>query len=693
MAPNERGRRVLLVVPPFRSVVRPALGVSQLKANLVEQGFPTEIVYLNLRLASILGAHLYEALGADYRLSLGDFLFSCLLFGRSEEDVERYVREIVDRSPRRSPLLETVPRARMPGVIQGLVAEIDAFADEAAEELSRRRPMLVGVTSSYQENLAALLLLQRLKQRDPGIATAMGGANCHGEMGEELFARFPQVDHVALGEADLAIVDLAGRIANGELAPTPGFLSRGSEGARLPPRLLESEDLERQPVPDFRDFFEQLDALPCREQITPGLVMETARGCWWGAVQLCTFCGLNGEGLAFRSKSGPRVLDEMVALIKEYGIPSIEIVDNIIDKRYFRDLFPRLAAEPPAALFWEATSSLPKPHVALLAAANVRHIQAGIESLSDRSLRLMRKPTSVLRNVQMLKWCRELGISLLWSHLFGFPGEDEGEGRHLAAVFERIHHLKPPAAAHLVRLQRFSPYHESAEQYGFAPYTPSRFYQHLYPFPQDALARIAYHFESDLSGRKAESAFARELTRAVERWRRAHRRSHLVTFRRRETLIVVDTRSCARRRVWRLRGLERRIFECCDGAATLAGIARALDMQGREPELEAAVRRLVDGRLMLQTAEHHLSLATAWGAERAAGRPGRRMPGGNLEPIRARELPGLLRRLRATPASLARTALHRLPGVARLAFAEAMGRALLLVIALAARVLADEPSG
>ena len=49
-------------------------------------------------------------------------------------------------------------------------------------------------------------------------------------------------------------------------------------------------------------------------RVVPTLLFETSRGCWWGAKSHCTFCGLNGETMAFRSKSPRRALDELEQL-------------------------------------------------------------------------------------------------------------------------------------------------------------------------------------------------------------------------------------------------------------------------------------------------------------------------------------------------------------------------------------------
>jgi magnesium-protoporphyrin IX monomethyl ester (oxidative) cyclase len=60
------------------------------------------------------------------------------------------------------------------------------------------------------------------------------------------------------------------------------------------------------------------------------LLLETSRGCWWGAKQHCTFCGLNGGAMAFRSKSAERVVEEIRYLRDRYGVESLSVVDNIL---------------------------------------------------------------------------------------------------------------------------------------------------------------------------------------------------------------------------------------------------------------------------------------------------------------------------------------------------------------------------
>ena len=326
--------------------------------------------------------------------------------------------------------------------------------DTSTQIILDRDPWMVGFTTMFQQNCSSLAVMRELKKRRPEVITAIGGSNCEGEMGKELFDRFPEIDYLGRGECDHSFVDLVRSLRNGHGGqPTPGILSRrstgngngGAPGARpcsreptsKTPSLrhpLRSVDLEKLPHPDFSDFFAQLPLTNFGDQIAPALQMETSRGCWWGAKQHCTFCGLNAEGMAYRAKSGPRALEEMEAQIKKYGIRQIQVVDNILDMQYFKSVLPYLVERPIADLYYETKANLSKAQVKMLADSGIRWIQPGIESLSDSTLKLMAKGVTELQNIQLLKWCMEFGVSVDWNFLYGFPGERDEELEQVASM-------------------------------------------------------------------------------------------------------------------------------------------------------------------------------------------------------------------------------------------------------------------
>lgn len=89
----------------------------------------------------------------------------------------------------------------------------------------------------------------------------------------------------------------------------------------------------------------------------------------------------------------------------------------------------------------------------------------GIESLSDRLLLHMRKGTTALRNIQLLKWCRQYGIEVDWNLLYGFPGETREDYDRMMELLPAIRFLPPPGACGPLRLDRFSLYFADPEVY------------------------------------------------------------------------------------------------------------------------------------------------------------------------------------------------------------------------------------
>jgi ribosomal peptide maturation radical SAM protein 1 len=618
---------ILLVVPPFQTTFTPAIGVSQLKSNLDAQSFATEILYLNLHYAERIGVREYEAIVRRASSLFGDYVFSRVLYGHEESELERYVQEPFVQSVEKE-LKSLSPRSSPVQILHRLIEAAREWVDRSTQIILDRDPWMVGFTSMFQQNCSSLAVMRELKKRRSAIITAMGGSNCEGEMGKELFDRFPEIDYLGRGECDHSFIDLVRSLRNGNSGhPTPGILSRRSSGngKALRPTLglltpadieetpsshpLRSVDLEKLPHPDFSDFFAQLPLTNFGDQISPALQMETSRGCWWGAKQHCTFCGLNAEGMAYRAKSGPRALEEMEAQIKRYGIRQIQVVDNILDMQYFKSVLPYLAERPIADLYYETKANLSKAQVKMLADSGIRWIQPGIESLSDSTLKLMAKGVTELQNIQLLKWAMEFGVSVDWNFLYGFPGERDEELEQVASHAESLHHLEPPVAAIVLNLDRFSPYFKAPQQYGLEPVYPAKPYRYVYPFSEDSLKRLAYFYDSDFFMGKVDSAAFKTLKGVVARWGKAYSRSHLLSIPRQKNLIILDTRPCARRFVHRLTGLRRKVYECCDKATALNAIVDSVEGNVSAEEVESVLQSLIDDKLMLGVNGRYLSLA------------------------------------------------------------------------------------
>ena len=95
-------------------------------------------------------------------------------------------------------------------------------------------------------------------------------------------------------------------------------------------------------MPVYDEYFDSLVRCDLVAKIKPSLALpiEASRGCWWGMKSHCTFCGLNGISMRFRSKSAERAENELLTLAKRYKVTKFVAVDNILDLSYFKTLLP-----------------------------------------------------------------------------------------------------------------------------------------------------------------------------------------------------------------------------------------------------------------------------------------------------------------------------------------------------------------
>jgi radical SAM superfamily enzyme YgiQ (UPF0313 family) len=110
-------------------------------------------------------------------------------------------------------------------------ALVAPFLDWCVDQVRRRSPRIVGLTSSFQQHAASLVLAKRLKAALPDVRIVIGGANCEGVMGAETIRQFPFVDAAVSGEADTIIVDLVARLLDGRsIDAVPGVRTQATVG-------------------------------------------------------------------------------------------------------------------------------------------------------------------------------------------------------------------------------------------------------------------------------------------------------------------------------------------------------------------------------------------------------------------------------------------------------------------------------
>jgi ribosomal peptide maturation radical SAM protein 1 len=596
--------RILLISMPWHALERPSLGLSLLKAALERNDHTCDIRYLGFDLADSIGIDDYLWVHGElpYTAFAGDWLFTEALYGRRHGADKRYFAEVW-----RGQWQLTMPEWER---LLRIRRRVEPFLDHC-DRLPWEEYDVVGFTSTFEQNIASLALARRIKESHPGVVIAFGGANWEGVMGLALHRRFRFVDVAASGEADISFPAVVNTLERGgDWAEVPGLVVREPDGSSYatgpgsPVRRLD--DL---PVPSYDDYLAHREASPAAVDVLPTLLLETSRGCWWGAKHHCTFCGLNGSAMAFRSKSADRVLEE-VRQLQAAGADTVAVVDNILDMHYFSTLLPELAGRgAPLGLFYEVKANLTRQQVALLARSGVQHVQPGIESLSDGVLRLMRKGTTALQNIQLLKWCAEYGVVPEWNFLYGFPGEDPEEYRRMAGLIDALGHLPPPTGSGPLRLDRFSPYYDDPAAFGITKVRPFTPYRHLYDVQPEELMQIAYYFEFEYADGRDLGYVTPALERITEWIARGPAVVLTVTPAPDGTAILLDTRNGTVRR-HRLESWQAVLFDALDGVTSEAALLRrALSLGVAEATGRGFLHACADLRIAANVGDRWLGLA------------------------------------------------------------------------------------
>jgi ribosomal peptide maturation radical SAM protein 1 len=611
-----RQLRVALISMPFVSSVRPSIQLGLLGAIALKAGFATQILHLYLDFAKRIGRPLYEAVAQHRGAQLGEWIFSLAAFQDAAPDPSgRILGQFKDLAEQ-----VTHPLGLDSSVLLDLRLEADAYLSDMIVENTLDLYDVVGFSSTFQQNVASIALAARLKAARPSIVTLFGGANLDGPMGRELISRIACVDYAVSGEGDLIFPEFLRAMTEGrEPGEVRGVLSRtslsGTEDLAIPPppQSLRLDDL---PTPDYTEYFDRCERLGLFSQTdrreAVWIPFESSRGCWWGQKHHCTFCGLNASSMAFRSKSPDRVLDELGELREQTGSLRFEAVDNIIDSRYLRTLLPHLVKQPHTYnLFYETKANLSRADIELLARAGVIRIQPGIESLSSQILALMRKGTTALQNVNLLRWTKYYGIDVAWNLLWGFPGERQENYRMQEEALPLILHLQPPSGALRVWLERFSPLFTDRESFSASRVEPEASYTYVYP-ADVRLEDIAYFFDYELDDTLPDSVHEQTLG-WVHLWQRLWNSDHRpsMLFKAAEGCVeITDERIPGSRHELELSGLPAWLYTVCSDKQR--GINALLQERPEASSCEAveyALRELVDEGLVLQDGDSYLTLA------------------------------------------------------------------------------------
>jgi ribosomal peptide maturation radical SAM protein 1 len=545
--------RVALINMPFANLNMPSLALSQLKSRLEEHfkdQIRVDIYYLNHDFANHMGVGFYNdvsSLQDSQNSGLGDWFFRQIAFPALPNNAGVYLtRYFPQRNDQSSSLKERILKSR-----RGL----DQLMEDLITKYELDKADLVGFTSMFMQNVAVFAMAEKIKERNPKVTIIMGGANCESPMGQVIVKNVKQIDYVFSGPALKNLPEFAQHCLDHEeskCSSIKGVFSKRNYFFQTGPDAIGEElSIDVPTKLEYDSFLSTWKENFGNNGAKPVLLFETSRGCWWGERAHCTFCGLNGTTMAYRSMKPELAINLISGLFKfSSTVSRLESVDNILPKNYVQEVLPFINPPENMTIFYEVKADLAEHDVEVLSKAGVRAIQPGIESLNTSTLKLMKKGTSSFQNLILLKNCLLYGVNPAWNLLIGFPGEKEDVYRKYVEDLPLLVHLPPPTGAYPVRFDRYSPYFMKAEEYKLDLH-PLDYYSLIYPFEENDLENVAYFFaDKNIDAEYAQTTFRwigpvrEQVTRWVEEWQQPSLATMPKLFFKEELdgTIILDTR-------------------------------------------------------------------------------------------------------------------------------------------------------
>jgi ribosomal peptide maturation radical SAM protein 1 len=626
MYPSSGSADVLLIAMPGISIGIPSLGLSLLKSSVSKMPYKLEILYANLLFSDLIKGNydIWQNRFLCYPL-FHEWVFVRSLFPDYKINDEEYLKELAlllcKKNGEKTTDKQVLQYIR---TFRDIQTNGGVFIDTLTGLILEKNPKIVGCSSTFHQHVSSLALLKKLKNKNQNIVTVMGGANCTGEMGVATLNEFPWIDFIFSGEADETFPIFVKKIMDGEnkddvILPR-GVISRDAakslsakKGCALPYSYVKNLDVLS--VPDFSDYYRAVRFFPWLYKTIKlwCIPLEMSRGCWWYEKKKCTFCGLNSTMNQYRMKSPQKVIDELKYLLKKSDVNLVQFTDNILSKGAFNNFIPNLIKENlKCTFFFEVKANLNRQKVKMLADAQIRIIQPGIESLHDGFLTLMQKGTTAIRNIQLLKYAEEFELKVCWNLLINIPGENKVWYEEMGSLIPLISHLTPPTEAIRLKFQRFSAYHANPEKYGLN-LKPLRHYKYIYPFDDEKLKTLVYYFEDNSQFDKENEQTIIEFDKLVSEWHNEfynEKSPSMLTMKKvNEEIVIWDTRSCRIKDDFILSGIDAEVYKKCDPAVTVNQLFNKMESKHSKSILLETLKKLISKKLLIKINGKFLNLA------------------------------------------------------------------------------------
>ncbi len=288
--------------------------------------------------------------------------------------------------------------------------------DEIEQTIRDYDPDLVGITLSIVTKRMAYRIARLTKKINPDIPVIIGGPEVTLRPLESLVNN--DIDYAIFGEGEYSFLEF---VRGMDVSTINGLVWRMGDGSiKVNNTRVALTDLDGLPFPD-----PELELIPVDTKDN-FIVIQTVRGCPYD----CFFCSSPRIwGRTLRRRSVKSVVQEIVFRKEKHGVEHFYFCDDTInmDREYLRDLCNELMSMNITFSCEARLNLVDETTLRLMKQAGCTRIKVGVESGSNRILKLMNKHITTEEIKIAVKKIKDANIPITVYVMIGLPSETRQE--------------------------------------------------------------------------------------------------------------------------------------------------------------------------------------------------------------------------------------------------------------------------
>lgn len=292
-------------------------------------------------------------------------------------------------------------------------------------ELSKYNVLCFSV-QHYKSFEFLLPLFKYLKKQKPDITIILGGKSIEGVKDASILSKYDFLNFVVLGNSEHVLTRLIENLD--DFKELDGVYNSGECTSQSNENRVNIND---QPIPYFKksDIKIASKLLPYQESYIP---YQLGRGC----VNNCTFCSYDKKPV--QKKDVNKIVEEIKILKERYNSSNFFFVDSNIFN-YPGHLEEIASSLGELDIRWGGQASIVKKNIRFykkLRSNGCLFLAQGLESASNKILKLMRKPYNKEMARKAVKRASKAGIKTDLNIIVGFPKETEEDFKETATFIK-----------------------------------------------------------------------------------------------------------------------------------------------------------------------------------------------------------------------------------------------------------------